>query len=36
MNILESTIDDHRKTSDGKYIQGCSHTSQVLNHKVRN
>lgn len=36
MNILESKIDDHRKTSDGKYIQGCSHTSQVLNHKVRN
>ncbi|NDB60499.1 phosphoribosyltransferase [bacterium] len=27
---------DHRKTADGKYIQGCSHTSLVLNHKNRN
>lgn len=36
MNILESKIDDYRKTSDGKYIQGCEHTSKVLNHKNRN
>jgi adenine/guanine phosphoribosyltransferase-like PRPP-binding protein len=35
-NILDSHIDDHRKTADGKYIQGCSHTSLVLNHKNRN
>ena len=30
------TIDDHRKMADGKVIQGCSHTSLILNHKVRN
>ncbi len=36
MNILDCQIDDHRKMSDGKYIQGASHTSQILNHKVRN
>lgn len=35
-NILKCKIDDHRKTNDGKYIQGCGHTSQVLNHKNRN
>lgn len=30
------TIDTHRKTKDGKVIQGCSHTSLILNHKERN
>lgn len=35
-NILHSKIEDHRKTEDGKYIQGCGHTSQILNHKNRN
>lgn len=30
------TVDDHRKMADGKVIQGCSHTSLVLNHKERN
>jgi adenine/guanine phosphoribosyltransferase-like PRPP-binding protein len=35
-NILHSKIPDHRKTPDGKYIQGSSHTSIVLNHKSRN
>ena len=29
-------IEDARKTSDGKYIQGASHTCHVLNHKNRN
>jgi orotate phosphoribosyltransferase len=29
-------IEDIRKTSDGKYIQGASHTCHVLNHKERN
>lgn len=28
-------IDTHRKMSDGKIIQGCSHTSLILNHKQR-
>lgn len=36
MNILSTKIDDFRKTSDGKYIQGASHTSIILNHKFRN
>ena len=36
MNILESEVDDYRKTSDGKIIQGASHTCRVLNHKERN
>jgi adenine/guanine phosphoribosyltransferase-like PRPP-binding protein len=36
MNILESEVDDYRKTSDGKIIQGASHTCHVLNHKERN
>jgi adenine/guanine phosphoribosyltransferase-like PRPP-binding protein len=36
MNILESSIEDHRKMKDGKYIQGCCHTSLILNHKNRN
>ncbi len=35
-NILNTKIDDVRRTSDGKYIQGCSHTCHVLNHKTRN
>lgn len=26
----------HRKTNDGKWIQGCDHTSILLNHKKRN
>lgn len=30
------TIDSHRKMSDGKIIQGCPHTSLLLNHKNRN
>ena len=29
-------MEDVRKTSDGKYIQGASHTCHVLNHKERN
>ena len=29
-------IEDVRKTVDGKYIQGSSHTCHVLNHKNRN
>ena len=36
MNILEAPIDECRKTPDGKYIQGASHTCRVLNHKERN
>ena len=35
-NILNQSIDDVRKTADGKYIQGASHTCHVLNHKARN
>ena len=35
-NILNSNIEDVRKTSEGKYIQGSSHTCYVLNHKTRN
>ena len=35
-NILHTDIDDFRKTEDGKYIQGASHTCQILNHKARN
>jgi hypothetical protein len=35
-NIFEHPIEDHRKTDDGKYIQGSSHTCYVLNHKSRN
>lgn len=30
------TIDSHRKTNDGKVIQGSSHTSIILNHQYRN
>lgn len=29
-------VDNHRKMIDGKIIQGCSHTSILLNHKDRN
>lgn len=29
-------IDPHRKTPDGRIIQGCGHTSLLLNHKERN
>jgi adenine/guanine phosphoribosyltransferase-like PRPP-binding protein len=36
MNIMNTAIDDFRRTEDGKYIQGASHTCRVLNHKVRN
>ena len=36
MNILNMTIENVRKTVDGKYIQGSSHTCHVLNHKTRN
>ena len=35
-NVLNQPVDDVRKTSDGKYIQGASHTCHVLNHKTRN
>jgi len=35
-NILSQKIEDVRKTAEGKYIQGASHTCHVLNHKVRN
>lgn len=36
MNILDQKIEDIRITSDGKHIQGASHTCHVLNHKIRN
>jgi adenine/guanine phosphoribosyltransferase-like PRPP-binding protein len=36
MNVLSTKLDDFRKTRDGKYIQGASHTSIVLNHQFRN
>lgn len=35
-NILNQPIENCRKTEDGKYIQGASHTCHVLNHKERN
>jgi adenine/guanine phosphoribosyltransferase-like PRPP-binding protein len=35
-NILNQPIEDVRKTTAGKYIQGASHTCHVLNHKIRN
>ena len=35
-NILNQPVEDVRKTSDGKYILGASHTCHVLNHKIRN
>jgi adenine/guanine phosphoribosyltransferase-like PRPP-binding protein len=36
MNTLNNSIEEHRRTPDGKIIQGASHTSRVLNHKYRN
>jgi adenine/guanine phosphoribosyltransferase-like PRPP-binding protein len=36
MNVFNQSIEDTRKTADGKYIQGASHTCHVLNHKIRN
>lgn len=36
MNVLETEIEEVRKTADGQYIQGASHTCHVLNHKIRN
>ena len=36
MNVFQMPIEDVRKTTDGKYIQGSSHTCHVLNNKVRN
>jgi hypothetical protein len=36
MNIMSQSIDDVRRTSDGKIIQGAAHTCRVLNHKNRN
>jgi orotate phosphoribosyltransferase len=36
MNISQQPVDDYRRTSDGKIIQGASHTCRVLNHKERN
>lgn len=36
MNILNQPMEDVRKTADGNYIQGSSHTCHVLNHKYRN
>ena len=36
MNVFNQPIEDVRRTNDGKYIQGASHTCHVLNHKERN
>lgn len=36
MNTLQQELDDFRRTTDGKVIQGASHTCRVLNHKNRN
>jgi adenine/guanine phosphoribosyltransferase-like PRPP-binding protein len=36
MNTLHQELDDFRRMTDGKVIQGSSHTCRVLNHKVRN
>lgn len=36
MNIMDKTIEDFRRTDDGRIIQGASHTCRVLNHKNRN
>ena len=36
MNVLDMPVENVRKTVDGKYIQGSSHTCHVLNHKTRN
>lgn len=35
-NILNESVQDVRRTDDGKYIQGSSHICHVLNHKERN
>jgi len=35
-SLNEMQIEEVRKTDDGKYIQGASHTCHVLNHKARN
>lgn len=35
MNVFDNAIEEVRKTSDGKYIKGASHTCHVLNHKTR-
>lgn len=36
MNILNTNLEDFRRTDDGRIIQGASHTSLILNHKYRN
>lgn len=36
MNIMNREVEDFRRTSDGKTIQGAAHTCRVLNHKNRN
>ena len=36
MNIMNQTVEDVRRTEDGKIIQGAAHTCRVLNHKSRN
>jgi len=36
MNIMTQNLEDFRKSSDGKIIQGASHTCRILNHKNRN
>ena len=36
MNTMAQELDAFRRTSDGKVIQGASHTCRVLNHKNRN
>jgi adenine/guanine phosphoribosyltransferase-like PRPP-binding protein len=36
MNLMNQSIEDVRRTDDGKIIQGASHTCRVLNHKNRN
>lgn len=35
-SLTETQIEEIRRTDDGKFIQGASHTCHVLNHKVRN
>lgn len=36
IRFIAMTIEDFRRTDDGKIIQGASHTCRVLNHKTRN
>lgn len=36
MNTLDQEIEQFRRSSDGRIIQGAAHTSRILNHKVRN